>query len=404
MSLNPLVAETGNRGAVALSAHTTDAAIAKAALPRIDELDGLRGILAMWVVLVHVIGWCGLSLEIFNPPVSVERLWVEAVQGAVDAFIILSGFVISYLLHARPQTYRQFMIGRFFRIYPVYFVCLLFGWCMIGPVSYLLDHVAWRDTNYFQWWIVPAATAQAAHPIAHLLAHLTLLFGMIPDRILPGAPVTLLGPAWSITLEWQYYLVAPLLARWVCSRSGLLLVGLVCSCDFMFVHFWSTSFLPIKLPLFLVGIGSFHLYSKAPGWRLNPRLVATSVAITLAAVIIISWHWIPLGLWTLVLGCLLLEPVENGDAGERGLNRLRRLLMHTVLQWLGKISYPIYLVHWPLLILLLLGIVRVRPETTSLAAFGILLAIGVPVILLTAWLIHKWIESPLMRFGKRFTR
>ena len=94
------------------------------------------------------------------------------------------------------------------------------------------------------------------------------------------------------------------------------------------------------------------------------------------------------------------EPVDS----PRPKNRLRRLLMHTVLQWLGKISYPIYLVHWPLLILLLLGIVRVRPETTSLAAFGILLAIGVPVILLTAWLIHKWIESPLMRFGKRFTR
>ena len=383
-----------------------DIHIPKSSKLRIDELDGLRGVLALWVALIHIISWCGLTPHEFNLPVAAKRLWDESAQGAVDVFIILSGFVITYLLHSRPQTYRQFMIGRFFRIYPVYFICLLLGWSTVGSVSFILNHAPWQGTPSFQDWASPAAIAQAAHPVSHLLAHLTLLFGIIPEKIMPAASVTLLGPAWSITLEWQYYLLAPLLARWIFSRAGLLLLGLVGACSFIFAHFWSDSFLPLKLPLFLVGIGSYHLHASAPRWRMNPRLVTMSVVVMLVAVFSISWHWMAVSVWTLVLGSLVQNAGDrqSQDFWTRWLAGLRRLLLKPALQWLGKISYPVYLVHWPVIIFLLFGILRFQPAITPPAALGIMLAIGLPAILAASWGLHKLIEKPLMQFGKNFTQ
>jgi len=380
--------------------------IPKSSPLRIDELDGLRGILASWVAFVHALAWCGLALEAFSVPLAAKRLAVDANQAAVDIFMILSGFVITHLLCSRPQSYRQFMIGRFFRIYPVYFVCLLFGWLMIGPLSHLLATMPWRNIDYFNWWIFPQSSAQSAHPTAHLLAHLTLLFGLIPEKVLPCTATTLLGPAWSITLEWQFYLLAPLLVRWVRSRAGLLALGVISAGGFIYLHFWTTSFLPVKLPLFLVGIGSYHLYLQASRWRLSPRLISFSLAVVLTAVFCASWCWMALTVWSLVLGGLFLHASGNevSDRFGNALTGLRRLLLTPGLQWLGKISYPIYLVHWPVLICLLLGIVHFQPAISRGGALAIMLAAGFPAVFLVSWLLHKLVEKPLMNFGKRWMR
>ena len=385
---------------------TVNSHIAKPALSRIDELDGLRGILALWVALIHIVAWCGMAPHAFPVPAIVKRFFDESSQGAVDVFIILSGFVITYLLGSRRQSYRQFMTGRFFRIYPVYLFCLLLGFSTIHFASSLLMHAPWHETPYFQEWLTPTVTAQAASPISHLLAHLTLLFGVIPEKMMPSASGTLLGPAWSITLEWQYYLLAPLLARLIFFRAGLLLLGLVGASGFFLSRYWSGSFLPVQLPLFLVGIGSYNLYRNAYRWRAVPDRVALAAVIIIAAVITISWHWMALTVWSLVLGCLFL----NEDAGQshdfirRRLGGLRRMLLRPALQWLGKISYPIYLVHWPVIIFLLVGLLHLQPEITPAAALTTLLVVGLPVIIFASWLLHKLVEKPLMQFGRKFTK
>jgi peptidoglycan/LPS O-acetylase OafA/YrhL len=378
----------------------------KQPLFRIDELDGLRGLLALWVALIHIISWCGLAPLAFAIPAVGKQLWNESALGAVDAFMILSGFVITHLLYSRPQTYRQFMIGRFFRIYPVYLICLLLGLSTIGLVSSILEHAPWHEVPYFQAWMLPTATAQSSHPIAHFAAHLTLLFGIIPERMMPNASITLLGPAWSITLEWQYYLLAPLLARLVFSRSGLWLLGLVGAGNFIFNHFWGAAFFPVQLPLFLVGIGSYHLYRHARLWRLRPQFTSLSLIILLGTIFSISWHWMALSIWALVLGCLVLnaQGQQNHDGLEWWLGRWQQFLLKPALQGLGKISYPLYLVHWPVIIFLMFGLLRWQPEIAPVNALLFMLSIGLPVILLVAFLLHQCVEAPLMKFGRKFTQ
>ena len=49
---------------------TTPSITARQSPSRIDELDGLRGILALWVALIHIISWCGLAPLAFSLPVA----------------------------------------------------------------------------------------------------------------------------------------------------------------------------------------------------------------------------------------------------------------------------------------------------------------------------------------------
>ena len=83
-------------------------------------LDVLRGLLAIWVVLHHIVLFGG-----FNPHVYPWRLLAHHGQEAVAVFFILSGFAITKSLYARPQHLTSFLIARFWRIYPVYLIALV---------------------------------------------------------------------------------------------------------------------------------------------------------------------------------------------------------------------------------------------------------------------------------------
>lgn len=333
---------------------------------------------------------------------TVYRFWVQFsfASSAVDTFIILSGFAISYMLHARQQTYTKFIIGRFFRIYPVYLVCLAAGFSTIYLMSFVLNSVGWHDNEYFKLYVRPVLASELAYPTAHLVSHLTLLFGVIPEKILPGGSFTLLAPAWSITLEWQYYLLAPFMAWFARRPAGLLVLGIVSCGNLVFSHFFGGAFLPAKLPLFLVGIGSFHLYANAEYLK-NCRHRLNIFSALIAATLIVGWHWLALLIWIVVFSSVL---ADGDKKTEQFLLKPRRFLLQPPLQFVGKISYPLYLVHWPMIIFLMAGLISWQPGISSGKTLAIMLAAGLPVILFAAWLLHKWIEKPLMQFGKKFTR
>src|SRR6185369_4221145 len=82
----------------------------------VREFDGVRGLLALWVLLAHAI-----ELGPFSHIAGHLRP-----QFAVDIFIILSGFVIFHLL-SQGEDYATFITRRFFRLFPVFAVCFLFA-------------------------------------------------------------------------------------------------------------------------------------------------------------------------------------------------------------------------------------------------------------------------------------
>ena len=186
----------------------------RTALPdRLVLLEGLRGFLALYVVLDHTLEYSGYVDELARP-----LFFLRAGRYAVDAFVILSGFVIFCLLDKRTEDYRSFVTRRFFRLYPVAIlmfavavpVSLLRLWNITHASAYSSpEHIHSVTSTVHAWW---------AHWTWNTLLHGTLLHGLVPDRVLPRASEAFLDPAWSISLEWQFYLVAPL-CYWLATKS-----------------------------------------------------------------------------------------------------------------------------------------------------------------------------------------
>lgn len=154
--------------------------------------------------------------------------------------------------------------------------------------------------------------------------------------------------------------------------AGLLALGIGSCGNAVHVHFWGGAFLPDKLPLFLIGIGSFHLYTHAEslkGFRHRLNVVAALIAATLA----VGWHRLALLIWLVVFGGVL---ADGNNPSEQFRLRSRRLLLQPALQFIGKISYLLYLAHWPVIILLTAGLISWRPDISSWT----MLVAGLPVI------------------------
>ncbi len=367
---------------------------------RVDELDGLRGFLALWVLAAHILCWCGIVESAV--PAKLRYPWTQFISGqaAVEVFMILSGFAISYLLHGRKQSYLDFMKGRFFRIYPVYLICLILGVLSSYLVPFILGTASWGGSVYHDYGAGPYA-ASSAHPLAHLFWHLTLLNGLVPQHVLPYSTTAFLMPAWSITLEWQYYLVAPFLARGV--KSGLVVLGVVALLGLRFSTPWANpllGFLPAQLPLFLIGIGSYHLYKwfHTSGRPRSPLFALPVAGMLVVIMLAPHFHAITLALWSIIFGSVF---VRGTDLFSGALALVSRFLLLPGMQFFGKISYSIYLIHWPLILGLLALLLKIRPATSDFQAAAIMFVVAVPVILGAAVVLHYTVEAPGMAFGKR---
>jgi peptidoglycan/LPS O-acetylase OafA/YrhL len=372
-------------------------------LPRLDQFDGLRGLMASWVAFSHILLWCGFGTLKLPQPFGRGCAAVVFAMPAVETFIILSGFAISFLLHSRSLCWWSFMRGRFFRIYPVYIVSLIFGISIMNITPLLLQDTFWKDVTVES--MQSMSLSERTHFLPHLFSHLTLLNGLIPKKFLLDATGTLLTPAWSISLEWQYYLVAPFLALWVRSSSRLLIIGMVAFLGSWYGSRWLNphpAFFLTQLPLFLVGIGSYHLYAHS-----NPdptaldvcksRRYAIAVVAFAWAAILFTEHSVALTIWAFAFGSALVK--GSGLVGGI-LGTARRILMHPWLQKLGHVSYPLYLIHWPLILLCLYLLGRWRTDLNQIETTALMMLITPPLILATSFALHKFVEAPLMRLGK----
>lgn len=375
---------------------------------KITELEGLRGVLAWWVVLSHLLGISGY----FDRDLSGLPRLVAKGSEAVDGFIILSGFVIFLLLDKSRDSYRIFLFRRFLRLYPVYVVCF-FAAVLLAPVELrLLAALPWRAHPQIQGHL-QGVQESLAYFWPHIAAHLTMLHGLLPNEVLPNSVAAFLGPAWSISLEWQFYLVAPLLL-W-CVRAGdwriLALCGLVLATSILRPIFgiYSTpgtlaswplpAFLPMKAKFFFCGIVSFYAFKFL---KTSPRTQARMASLYL--VLLVSFAMFckspALIIWFAVFGAFLCRFSGNETAVSRVVSWTLNLLP---VQWLGRISYSTYLCH----LLLIYGAAALLFHDgrawTAPTFFVALTALVVPAVLLSSHVLYTLVEAPFIRASKRWT-
>jgi peptidoglycan/LPS O-acetylase OafA/YrhL len=283
----------------------------------IPELQGLRGIAVLGVVLYH----CHPRLE--GTPFYRASLWGWA---GVNLFFVLSGFLITSILlesRGKPHYFRNFYARRALRIWPVYVlvlvVCYLNAPWFIGPT--VLEAIRTAP-----WW-------------AYVLFAQNLFHLALPPAI---------GPTWSLAIEEQYYFLwAPivrLLARpW--TLAVFLSGALVASPLFRMAHFaWITP---------------THTLSHLDGIAMGSLL-----AIGLHTLPLSRRAWLSLGLAGIVIGFPAAGTIAGGTAfldtaltaGFGGVvlaaiastgarNPLNAAMRRGPLAYYGRVSYGMYMTH-----------------------------------------------------------
>lgn len=353
---------------------------------RFAALDGLRGILAIWVVICHLTVTVGLQCPHFLSDGNI----------AVDVFIILSGFVIFHLLSMEREKYGTFLVRRLLRLYPVYLICLLLAIALLPLWINAISSLG-VDSIYNQQRLTIAAQSQK-HFWKHLAAHLTLVHGAVPQNILPGSSYAFVGQAWSISLEWQFYLIAP--ALYLIIKRGRLL-GAVCLVLSIGVVYFSWTgrpgFLPSKIHLFAVGIASQLLWQSK---KLISIIQSNSGLVLLPSIIGLLWLLqSSLSVWVWALILFLTVRTADGTCN-RVEASLKAALSSGPLAYLGRVSYPVYLVHMNVLCI---GILVLKPVIVGLSperAFLVLCLLVVPLTIGISDLLSRWIEQPCIRFGR----
>jgi peptidoglycan/LPS O-acetylase OafA/YrhL len=364
-------------------------------------IESLRAWMAWWVVVGHAIQLCGVSL----PEAYGETIFQKAMNSVqhgntpVNVFIVVSGFVITHLVTGSETKYGAYIVRRAFRIFPIYLASLLFS---ILTISFFT--AAYFELTYSQYYDLRLDRfhEQEDHFVTHLALHLTLLHGMVPDSLLKYSSATLLTPAWSLSLEWQFYVIAPLILA-VLTRSPtqalITIIGTFTLYSFaklgLFGSWEFPAFLPLSINAFFLGIAS-RLALNAPRkylWLCICGVISISPALTSikSAVIWVAFYGVIL--YELDYLKLRLKIVEL---------LVRIFVLNSNIANIGKWSYSTYLLHIPLFSIIVGGYVRLfGAENTSRETVIILLCASFPLLLALSWLTYSFIEKPFLWVGQR---
>lgn len=359
---------------------------------KLQNIEGLRGLMALWVVAGHAATLAVLPL---SPHGGIGRILANG-SFAVDVFIIVSGFVIALLLARQHESYGPFLVRRAFRLFPVYWVALLLSVLMLPLAIHFLEALPWHHEHNDVRLEIFAKTQD--HFWTHLALHVPLLHGLVPETLLPATGTAFIGQAWSLTLEWQFYLVAPLLPL-VVNAATRRTVWILVAVALSFAAATAVpqpSFLFAKLHLFAVGMISHQLTQDLAAKRCTDGAFVRNL--TLLGLLFVTQKalLIPWLIWmTTLCSQVLSQP--------RGyiLTAVGKLLGHPVTCWLGRISYPVYCLHMVVLYLCGHALVNLLGVRSHVAYATTLLLAGPALTLALAWLVHRTIEEPMIAIGKR---
>lgn len=359
-----------------------------------NEVVGLRIYLAIWVAVGH-----GLQLSGILKPSNFLVKFLLSGGDAVAVFMIVSGFVIANLLIVKHEPYPQYIVRRFFRLYPAYIICCIVGYLLADDWANVVRSVPWQDMpgwDRYSREVIELQTEVTKNFWPHFVLHSVMLHGAVPNEILNRAQMTFLPAAWSISLEWQFYLVAPLVLASVRHSRQMLAIVAAAIAAYLLYRFGflgtytERSALAGATQYFAIGIASRLGYESFARFRVSP-LLAASIC-TFGCITLLS-DPLPILIWLVFYSYLAW-----GDAAPLTGRVFRLLTTAKPILILGEASYSLYLVHRPIqvgLASLSLGVLT-PTHATMLAIEMFAIVIAIPVSLL----LYSFVEKPGIDFGR----
>lgn len=360
--------------------------------PHYDLFDGLRGVAALTVVCFHL-------FEAYATSHLDQR--INHGYLAVDFFFILSGFVVGYAYDDRwtKMTVREFLTRRLVRLQPMVVIGAL-----IGAVMFY--------TQGCPVWDVSAV------PVAMLLVATLMNAFMIPAT--PGAEIRgvgemypLNGPAWSLFFEYIGNVLYALFIRRLSTRALAVLVA-AAGCGLAAFSVWGPLG-DICVGFSLTGEnivgGSLRLLFAFPAGLLLSRVfrpvwvrgafwIGSLAVVALASVPRIggSEHLWMNGVYDALCAVVLFPLIVWIGASGKTTDRVTS----RICKFLGDISYPLYMVHYPF-IYLYYAWVKNENLTFGQSLPGAAALVAGSVAL--AWLCLRFYDEPVRRFlSKRLLR
>ncbi|MBY0383416.1 MAG: acyltransferase [Xanthobacteraceae bacterium] len=336
-------------------------------LPYRRDVDGLRAIAVLFVIGFHYF------------PAVFRGGFV-----GVDVFFVISGFLITGLIH-QDVAAQRFSIAEFYgrrirRIFPA-LICVLLVSLGLGFLFVLPDAYRTLGLNV-------AASAGFAANISLWLQQ---------NYFAPNAEFNPLLHIWSLGVEEQFYLVWPLILLMFARRRAVVWIAIALAVLSFLYNVRQSAAEPVSaffLPFsrfWELGAGAVLalMRARAAGLSRSSEWMSWSglLLLVLAMVVIDRDRAFP-GWWALLpvgSAVLLIAAGENARAN-------RVVLGHPVLVYIGLISYPLYLWHWPLLVFA--RIIRFHKEPTVIMSLGL---IGAACVL--AHVTYRLIERPVRSGG-----
>lgn len=263
---------------------------------------------------------------------------------AVGTFFIISGFFIALVLDARYHNYKDFLISRYLRLFPIYALTLaIIAFVFFG--SFMLMGNAYRLTP----WIHHNANISSI--IILILANISMIGQDIilltgwndgnlyfAGNVIAGGPSfwILIRPAWCISIELVFYVLAPLIIR---ARTSVLFVILTLILAIRFYAPLSEDmdyyFSLCMMPWFIAGVLSYRAYKIIKDMRIE-RWELNLVSIAIIAFVIfyhkldsVTGPTLRMNYYLIIIAALPLLAMNA----------------HVWDKWLSDLSYAVFLNH-----------------------------------------------------------
>jgi peptidoglycan/LPS O-acetylase OafA/YrhL len=357
------------------------------------NLNGLRFIAALLVIVHHI--------EQFKSISNITSYWgVIPFIGIIGKlgvilFFVLSGFLITYLLLTEEHEYktisiRKFYIRRILRIWPLYFLIISLALFVLPNIGIFVLPGFEKDVIY-----------------KDLLLKIVLYFCFLPNLVLfLVGMVPYASQTWSIGTEEQFYLLWPVMLKFFKKQRILLMMTIICL--YFIVKFalkyYCNDYDPSKQILkgfwssfnidcmAIGGIYAILLFKRSAFLTVLMNQYLFYLAIIITVVLIVAGIEIPFihyEFYALLFGIIILNFAAN--------KKIIISLENRVFNYLGKISYGLYMYH-PVGIILSLWLAVSLGHTTNwlLYPLSVIMTIGI------ASFSYKYYESLFLKIKQKY--
>jgi peptidoglycan/LPS O-acetylase OafA/YrhL len=364
---------------------------------RLTALDGLRGIAAIVVVLYHLSLVAEPELRRLGGSAAGSAVWwisqtplklLSAGSEAVLVFFVLSGLVVALpALKSSGFSWAGFLSGRLARLYIPVWASIAIGTALIWLIP-RHDSAITRGT----WMDNAQATS-------------TSWGRLFTEASLTPTSYDVNNVLWSLRWELVFSVLLPLFVAIaiVVGRHWAIALGVAVALSTVGILGGIDAFR--YLPVFFIGTIMAVRLEAIREWSrrrmLSPHASARGATLFAGSLLLLIGHWLllPVAPAGSVASTLLTQLSVLGAAGivlaAIGVPPVRSALESPVVQWAGRISFSLYLVHMPIL-------------ATLTFIFGdqrwwLVALLTVPAAVLVAWGFHWVIERPSHRLAKRIS-